>query len=51
MYHCPVNICLVGFSDEIAQFVEAAAPRPSFSHHVGRTAEPGQPRPTPCSWT
>ena len=40
MYHCPVNICLVGFSDEIAQFVEAAAPRPSFSHHVVRTAEP-----------
>ena len=40
MYHCPVNICLVGVADEIALFVEGAAPRNSFSHHVSRLAEP-----------
>lgn len=34
MYHCPVNICLVGLSDELASIVETTEPLFPFSHMV-----------------
>ena len=34
MYHCPVNICLIGVADDVASLVQDTAPRPAFSHHV-----------------
>ncbi|MEY8460278.1 ATP-binding protein [Eggerthellaceae bacterium 24-137] len=40
MYHCPVNICLIGVTDEFAHVVEAAPPREQFSHFVYRLDEP-----------
>lgn len=40
MYHCPVNICLIGVADNVASFMQGATPRPAFSHHILRTSEP-----------
>lgn len=40
MYHCPVNICLVGVDDEHARIVETTEPLHPFSHQVFRTDDP-----------
>ena len=40
MYHCSVNFCLVGLSEEAAHIVESTAPLPPFSHSYQRTAVP-----------
>ena len=42
MYHCPVNICLIGVADDVAAVVQDTAPRPAFSHHVSRAPEPAR---------
>ncbi|MEC4184698.1 ATP-binding protein [Adlercreutzia sp. R21] len=40
MYHCPVNICLVGVTDECAHIVATTEPLHPFSHQVFRTDDP-----------